>query len=150
MTFYTVLLVVHIISAVVGLGATFGMPVLMGSVKNVNQARFAASVSHGIEKMAKIGSITLLVTGIIMGILDTGLFKQVWYITSIVIYVAVQPIAAGMLPKKAKLQLQTLENHEGEGLPEEYIKIAKQAIPLNNILFASAIILIILMTTKPF
>lgn len=150
MTLYTFILLIHIVAAVVGLGATFGMPVLMGKVKNVSQAKFALLVSQGTEKLAKIGSITLLITGIIMAIIHQELFKEIWYIASIVIYIAVQPIAAGILPKKAKLQIEVLEKHQGEELPEEYIKLAKQVIPLNNILHIAAILLIILMTIKPF
>ncbi|QCJ42879.1 DUF2269 family protein [Bacillus sp. S3] len=150
MTLYTFILLIHIVAAVVGLGATFGMPVLMGKVKNVSQAKFALLVSQGTEKLAKIGSITLLITGIIMAIIHPELFKEIWYIASIVIYIAVQPIAAGILPKKAKLQIEVLEKHQGEELPEEYKKLAKQAIPLNNILHMAAILLIILMTIKPF
>ncbi|EKN67609.1 hypothetical protein BABA_12805 [Neobacillus bataviensis LMG 21833] len=150
MTLYSFVLLIHIVGAVVGLGSTFGMPVLMGRVKNVSQAKFALLVSQGTEKLAKIGSIALLVTGIIMAIMNPDLFKQIWYIASIVIYIAVQPIAAGILPKKAKLQMEILEKHQGEDLPEEYNMVAKQAIPLNNILHVSAIVLIILMTIKPF
>ncbi|PMC34470.1 DUF2269 domain-containing protein [Bacillus sp. UMB0899] len=150
MTFYSLLLLIHIVAAVVGLGASFGMPVLMRSVKTVSQAKFALAVSEGIEKFAKVGSIVLLITGIIMAIINPYLFKEIWYIASLVIYVAVQPIAAGLLPKKAKAQMQALENHQGEELPEEYITLAKQSAPLNNVLHISAIILIILMTIKPF
>lgn len=150
MTFYLFLLIIHLIAAVVGLGASFGMPVLMSNVKTVSQAKFTLKVAKGIEKYAKIGSITLLVTGIIMAILQPYLFKEIWYIASLVIYVAVQPIAAGILPKKAKAQLEVLENHQGDELPEEYRRLAKETIPFNNILYGSAIILIILMTLKPF
>ncbi|WP_175640346.1 DUF2269 family protein [Metabacillus schmidteae] len=150
MTIYSLLLLIHIVAAVVGLGASFGMPVLMRSVKTVSQAKFALAVSEGIEKFAKVGSIVLLITGIIMAIINPYLFKEIWYIASLVIYVAVQPIAAGLLPKKAKAQMQALENHQGEELPEEYITLAKQSAPLNNVLHISAIILIILMTIKPF
>jgi hypothetical protein len=55
-----------------------------------------------------------------------------------------------MLPKKAKLQMQILEKHDSEELTVEYINIAKQIKSLNNPLHISAIILIILMTIKPF
>ncbi|WP_026559632.1 DUF2269 family protein [Bacillus sp. J37] len=150
MTFYSLLLVIHIVAAVVGLGASFGMPVLMSSVKTVPQAKFAFAVSKGIEKFAKVGSITLLITGIIMAIIQPYLFKEIWYIASLVIYVAVQPIAAGLLPKKAKLQMKTLENYQGEELPDEYNTLAKESVPLNNVLHIAAIVLIILMTIKPF
>lgn len=150
MTFYSLLLVIHIVAAVVGLGASFGMPVLMSSVKTVPQAKFALAVSKGIEKFAKVGSITLLITGIIMAIIQPYLFKEIWYIASLVIYVAVQPIAAGILPKKAKLQMETLENYLGEELPDGYNTLAKESVPLNNVLHIAAIVLIILMTIKPF
>ncbi|MBM7604365.1 hypothetical protein JOC75_002338 [Metabacillus crassostreae] len=150
MTFYSGLLTIHLIAAVVGLGATFGLPVLLGNVKNTSQARFAHKVSQGIEKYAKIGSITLLLTGIIMGIIQPYLFKEIWYIASLIIFVAVQPIAAGLLPKNAKLQMEVLEHHNDNELPEDYLNLAKKAAPLHNILSASAIVLIILMTLKPF
>jgi len=150
MTFYSLLLVIHIVAAVVGLGASFGMPVLMSSVKTVPQAKFALAVSKGIEKFAKVGSITLLITGIIMAIIQPYLFKEIWYIASLVIYVAVQPIAAGILPKKAKLQMETLENYLGEELPDGYNTLAKESVPLNNVLHIAAVVLIILMTIKPF
>ena len=55
---------VHIIAAVCGLRATFPLPVLMGLPKTVSKVRFAHSATTGIEKIAKIGSLTLLVTGL--------------------------------------------------------------------------------------
>ncbi|WP_237438546.1 DUF2269 family protein [Guptibacillus hwajinpoensis] len=100
MSFYGGLLAVHIIAAVCGLGATFGLPVLMGLPKTVSQARFAHSVSTGIEKIAKIGSLTLLVTGLRLGALPPFLFTQSWLIALLVIYILVQPIVAGIVPKK--------------------------------------------------
>lgn len=150
MTFYTFLLVLHIVAAVVGLGATFAMPALMTTVRTVSQAKFALNVSEKIEKFAKTGSISLLVTGIVMAIIHPYLFKEIWYIASLVIYVGVQPIAAGMLPKKAKLQMEALEGVNGDELPKEYLRLAKESAPLNNILHVAAIVLIVLMTVKPF
>ncbi|TKD70017.1 DUF2269 family protein [Pseudalkalibacillus hwajinpoensis] len=150
MSFYGILLVVHIIAAVCGLGATFAMPVLMGLPKTVTQAKFAHTVAKGIEKIAKIGSLTLLVTGIALGAINPLLFTQVWFVASLIIYVLVQPIVAGILPKKTAKQLSLLEETDGEDLPEEYMHIGKQMLPFNNIMHVSAIILIILMTLKPF
>ncbi|RJR05568.1 DUF2269 family protein [Candidatus Parcubacteria bacterium] len=150
MSLYGLLLLIHIIAAVVGLGSTFAMPVLMSTAKTVTQAKFSHSVAGGIEKFAKIGSITLLLTGIAMGAVSPYLFKEIWFIASLVIYVLVQPIVAGILPKKNNLQIQILEKANGEELPTEYQQISKQLIPINNIVHISAIILIILMTIKPF
>lgn len=149
-TFYTILLVVHIIAAVCGLGATFALPILMTKPKTVTQAKFALHVNEGIEKLAKIGSIILLLTGIILGILTPYLFTEFWYLASIVIYVAIQPIVASILPKNAKRQMEVLEAHQGEELPEEYVSIAKRIAPYSGATNIAAIVLIILMTIKPF
>ncbi len=150
MSFYGGLLVIHIIAAVCGLGATFALPVLMGLPKTVSQAKFAHSVSKGVEKIAKIGSLTLLVTGIALGAVNPFLFTQIWFIASLIIYVLVQPIVAGILPKKTAQQVRLLEEADGETLPVDYENLGKQMAPFNYLMNASAIILIILMTLKPF
>lgn len=148
--FYTVLLVVHIIAAVCGLGATFAMPVLMSKPKTVTQAKFALVVHAGVEKLAKVGSIVLLITGLILGALTPSLFTEIWYNASLVIYIAVQPIVAVILPKNAQKQMEILEQQKGEELPEEYLQIGKSLGSYNSIAQLAAVILIILMTTKPF
>jgi len=150
LTVYVWVLLVHILAAVIGLGSTFALPVIMKRPKTVSQAKFSFQLSEGIEKMAKIGSISLLVTGLVLGALNPSLFKEVWYIASIVIYIAIQPIVAGILPKKYAAQMAILEAHEGDDLPETYRAISKQIAPYNGIMHFSAVILILLMTIKPF
>ncbi|WP_409271310.1 DUF2269 family protein [Neobacillus sp. SCS-31] len=150
MDLYHFLVLIHIIAAIVGIGATFALPAIAKKPKTPSQAQFTFGILDGIEKIAKIGSITLLLTGLILGALETSLFKEFWYIASIVIYIAVQPIVAGILPKKIKQQKQILEEHTGDGLPEAYLTIARQMDRLNQITHAAAIILIILMVAKPF
>jgi uncharacterized membrane protein len=150
MTWYGILVVIHLIAAVIGLGASFALPVLMSRPKTVSQAKFAHHVAKGIENFAKIGSLTLLATGIIMGILNTYLFTQIWFIASIIIYVLIQPIVAGIIPKNSAKQLEILEKAKSEELPQDYILINKKMAPLNNIVHAAAVILIILMSVKPF
>lgn len=150
MTFYSFIVVVHIIAAVAGLGATFAMPVLMSRPKTVTQAKFAHNINGAIEKVAKIGSLSLLGTGLILGALEPSLFTEIWYIASLVIYVAIQPIVAVILPKKGARQMEILENHQGDELPQEYLKIGREIAPLNGIAHVSVFVLIILMSLKPF
>ncbi|AZB41830.1 DUF2269 family protein [Bacillus sp. FJAT-42376] len=150
MSIYGIIVLIHVIAAVCGLGATFALPILMNRPKTVSQAHFAFHVNDGIEKLAKVGSIILLVTGILLGILNPDLFTKVWYIASLIIYVAVQPIVAVILPKRMAEQKAILENHSGEELPESYLQIGKKMAPYNGFLHSSAIILIVLMVLKPF
>ena len=150
MTLYGLILTIHIIGAVVGLGAAFALPIVMKLPKTVSQAKFSIQINHGIEKMAKFGSISLLITGLIMGALNTALFTSGWFITSIILYIAVQPIVAAILPKMIKQQAEILENEKSETLPEEYLQIAKKSAPYNTFTHVATIVLIILMTVKPF
>jgi len=150
MTVYSLILLIHIIAAVCGLGATFALPIIMKLPKTVSQAKFAFEINEKVEVLAKIGSFTLLGTGLLMGFLNLSLFKEIWFDASLAIYILIQPIVAKILPDKIALQMKTLEDHEEEALPEEYKTIAKQMIPYNNIAHIAAIVLIILMTLKPF
>ncbi|RFU66419.1 DUF2269 family protein [Peribacillus saganii] len=150
MIVYNLIVAIHVIAAICGLGATFALPILMRRIQTVSQARFAMTVYDGVEKLAKIGSITLLLTGIILGGFNTGLFTEFWYIASLVIYVAVQPIVAVILPRKLSEQMKILEDHKSEELPVAYIQIGKQIAPYNTSTQIAAIVLIVLMVLKPF
>jgi hypothetical protein len=150
MTLYGFVVMIHVIAAVAGLGASFAMPVVMKLPKTVEQAKFSLNLNKHIEKFAKYGSISLLFTGIILGLLNFSLFKQGWYITAIIIYILIQPIVAGILPKKLKQMTQILDEHKGEDIPENYQKLNHDLRPYNWIAHGAAIILIILMSIKPF
>lgn len=150
MTFYGFILLIHIIAAVAGLGASFAMPLVTKYPKTVEQAKFALLLNKHIEKPVKFGSIGLLLTGLILGFINLDLFKQGWYLASIVIYILVQPIVAGILPKRLKQMEQILAGHKGENIPETYQELNQGLRPYNWIIHGAAIILIILMTVKPF
>lgn len=150
MTLYGIIVLVHVIAAVVGLGAAFALPPVLKGVKTPDQARFALALNHKIEKGVKIGSITLLLTGLILGALHPSLFTQIWYVASIIIYLAVQVVAAGIMPKKIKKMEEVIKAHKGKELPEEFSKINLELKPYNAILHSSAVLLIIFMVLKPF
>jgi len=150
MTFYGFVLLIHIIAAVAGLGASFAMPIVSKYPKTVEQAKFSLLLNKYIEKPVKFGSIGLLVTGLILGFLNLELFKQGWYLASIVIYILVQPIVAGILPKRLKQMEQILAEHSEDNIPETYQELNNSLRPFNWITHGAAIILIILMTLKPF
>ena len=147
MSIYGLLVLVHVIAAVAGLGASFSMPVVMRTPETSHQAKFSLDLS---KNLAKVGSIVLLITGLIMGIINPYLFKTGWYIASIVIYIGVQFIVAGIMPKKVKQMAEIIHSHEGEDVPESYGKINSELKPYNIIIHSAAIILIILMSIKPF
>lgn len=148
--FYAILVLIHVVAAVCGLGSTFALPILMSRPKTAQQALFAFHVNEGVEKLAKIGSLTLLITGLLLGVLQPFLFTKIWYIASIILFIAVQPIVAFILPKKMAEQKQSLIDYKGEELPESYLLIGRKMAPYNGFLHTAAVLLIVLMVTKPF
>ncbi|MDR7074446.1 DUF2269 family protein [Fictibacillus barbaricus] len=150
MTLYGILVLIHVIAAIIGLGASFAMPVVTKFAKTKNQARFALDLNAKIETLPKIGSISLLLTGLILGFLNTGLFHETWYISSLVIYVLAQVLVIGIIPKKQKQMSEILAAYEGDDLPDDYRAVDKQTDPYMYLLHSLAVILIILMVVKPF
>jgi uncharacterized membrane protein len=146
---YSLLVFIHIVAAVMGLGAAFGFPIAK-SAKTAAQARHTLELLKKLEILPKVGSITLLVTGIILGIMNPPLFTAGWYIASIVLYIAAQVIVIGMLPKKMKEQAGILGSHSGDDLPAAYVAVGKQAGKLEGVTHALAFLLILLMVFKPF
>jgi uncharacterized membrane protein len=150
MTLYGTIVLIHVIAAIVGLGASFAMPVITKCAKTASQARFALDLNAKIETLPKIGSLTLLATGLLLGYLNSALFSEVWYISSLVIYVLAQVLVIGIIPKKQKQMNEILSSHEGDELPEAYRTVDKQLDPYVYLLHSLAVIIIILMVVKPF
>lgn len=150
MTLYGFIVLLHVIAAVVGIGSSFAMPTILNKATTRAKALWSIDLLDYIEKMAKYGSLALLATGLLLGILNTNLFTQVWYIVSIIIYIAVQPIVAGILPKKIAALREDLAKTESEELSDNYLSILKSTQPLNWTMHTAAIVLIILMSIKPF
>ncbi|OIU70374.1 DUF2269 family protein [Rossellomorea aquimaris] len=150
MSIYSILVLIHVVAAVAGLGASFAMPVVMKTPETAHQAKFSLDLSKNIENFAKVGSIVLLITGLVMGFMNPYLFKTGWYIGSIAIYIGVQFIVAGIMPKKVKQMAEIIHAHKGEDVPAAYGKINAELKPYNIIIHSAAIILIILMSIKPF
>lgn len=146
---WSILVLIHITGAVCGLGAAFAIPALLKRVQNVPQGLFTLQVVDSINKLAKYGSIVILISGLIMGFINTSLFTQIWYIASLVIYVLIQPIVNYLLPKNTKQQKELLESANDGTLPAAYALLAKQAMPLHTLTYVATFLLIILMVFKP-
>ncbi|WNB91683.1 DUF2269 family protein [Bacillus sp. NEB1478] len=150
MTLYGTVVLIHVIAAIIGLGASFAMPVVTKFAKTKSQAQFALDLNAKIETLPKIGSLALLFTGLILGYMNTALFTEVWYITSLVIYVVAQVLVIGIIPKKQKQMSEILVGHDGDDLPDDYRMIDKQTDPYIYLLHSLAVVIIILMVVKPF
>jgi|tagenome__1003787_1003787.scaffolds.fasta_scaffold20822421_1 uncharacterized membrane protein len=150
MSFYGIIVLLHVIGAVCGIGAQFALPFLTSKAKTAKQAEFVLRVNHGIDKLIVIGTFMVLITGLIMGAMHPQLFTRGWYVVSLILFVTILPVAGFIVPKRVAQQAEILKNHKGEELPESYLKIKKQVTPYNNYTYIATVVIVIFMVTKPF
>jgi len=150
MALYDVLLLIHIFSAILGLGPGFVMIYIVTNAKTLPELKHAYVIRKRIHVFVMIGGTLLLVTGLWMGYLNPYLFKQTWYIVSFLLYMAALGAGPFILSPKTKPIKKMLAEADGEEIPEAYEALANKLFfyeRATNVLF---LIIIVLMVTKPF
>ncbi|UKS29491.1 DUF2269 family protein [Paenibacillus sp. HWE-109] len=147
---YIYLLFIHIISAVVAMAAIICYPLIMSSAKTVGQAKFALALLEKTAILPKFGGTLLLLTGLALGFLEISLFRELWYVSSIAIFIVILVIFAGLIPSGIKQQLTLLQQTQGDVLPEAYRLSRRRSAWLEGIANVAALISILLMVLKPY
>ncbi len=150
MTFYSFLLLVHVFSAILGLGPGFVMIYIVTRATTMTELRHAYLIRNRIHVFVMVGGTLLLLTGIAMGSIHTYLFQAGWYITSLVLFVVALTFGPVVLSPRSKPIKALLKTHQGEEIPEAYYQMAKRLFffeRIENLIFLTIIVLMIL---KPF
>lgn len=150
MSFYKILVFIHIFSAILGLGPGFVMIYIVTKASTMTELRHAFFIRNRIHIFVMVGGSLLLITGLLMGFINTYLFQQGWFITSLILFLIA--LAAGPLVLKPKSEpiKNILREHRGEEIPKEYYEKSKSLFfyeRLTNVIF---LIIIALMILKPF
>jgi len=150
MSFYQILVTIHIFSAIMGMGPGFIMIYIVTKSSTMTELRHAYYIRNRVHVFVMVGGILLLVTGLWMGLLNPYLFKQGWYIVSIILFLIT--LAAGpVILKPISTPIKTLlAEHQGEDIPDIYYKMSKRLFLHERILNTIFIIIIALMILKPF
>lgn len=151
MTLYQLLLIIHILSAIIGLGPGFVMIYLVTYAQTMEQLRYSYQLRHRIHIFVMIGGVGILVTGIWMGLLNPVLLSQGWYLLSLMLYL----IALAMGPVVLKRLSAPIKHFLGkpaeyEGIPQSYKQMANKLFFYERIEMIIFIMIIILMVWKPF
>ncbi|MFK9090883.1 DUF2269 family protein [Bacillus salipaludis] len=149
-TFYKVVVFIHIFSAILGMGPGFILTTVVKSGKTMTELKHSYKIRHKLHIFVMVGGTLLLLTGLTMGFLNPILFRMGWYVTSLVLFLAALAIGPLVLSPRSKPVKALLESHKGEEIPEEYWRLSKvlfQYEHLENVIF---IIIIALMILKPF
>lgn len=154
MTFYEILVIIHILSAIVGLGPGFVLTYIVMKATNMAELRHGYKLRKQIHIFVMIGGTLLLVTGIIMGLINPYLFKQGWYIVSFILYILALAASPLLLRKEAKPINQFLEEYEEEhdkaAIPQIYFDLSKRLYLYEHLTNVFFLFIILLMILKPF
>lgn len=150
MSFYDVLVFVHIFSGILGMGPGFMMIIIVSKATNLTELRHAYVIRNQMHIYTMVGGTLLLITGILMGVINTYLFQQGWYITSLILFLIALAFGPLLLSPRSKPIKELLKNAEGEKIPEEYDVLAKKLFFVERIENAIFIVIIALMIVKPF
>ncbi|MCL6573287.1 MAG: DUF2269 domain-containing protein [Bacillus sp. (in: Bacteria)] len=149
-TFYKILVVIHVFSAILGLGPGFILMTVVKSGKNMTELRHSYAIRHRLHIFVMVGGSLLLITGLGMGLINPSLFRMGWYVTSLFLYMVALAIGPLVLSPKSKPVKALLASHKGEEIPEDYWRLSKvlfQFERYENVIF---LIIIALMILKPF
>jgi len=143
------LIVIHVMAAIVGIGPAFVTPIITGSIKTGSQLKFAYGVLGKINKFPKTGGITLLLSGVLLMIINKIGFSLLWLNISLALFVVIEIIIIGFMEPLMKKSSNIVTSHEGEDIPAAYLKLASKINKLNWPVHIMTIIIIVLMVWKP-
>jgi uncharacterized membrane protein len=150
MTFYQTIVVLHIFSAIMGMGPGFILTTVVKSGKNMTELRHSYAVRHKLHIFVMVGGTLVLITGLIMGFMNPSLFQMGWYVTSLILFLAALAIGPLVLSPRSKPVKALLASHKGEEIPEEYYRLSKILFRYEYLENAIFIVIIALMILKPF
>jgi uncharacterized membrane protein len=146
------LVFLHVVSAVVGVGPTFFSHVLMRRGQTYGQLRSSLGLAKTLEKFPKIGGSLAVLTGLLLAWLGDYGFRDFWIYASIADYVLIQIVVIGfMSPAAAKLGRQVFSSAEPADQPVSP-DIAAGTARINNISWIATVLgalLFVLMFFKP-
>ncbi|MCM3568640.1 DUF2269 family protein [Neobacillus mesonae] len=146
---YEILVLLHVLAAIVGIGPAFILPVLGKSAKTGSQLRFIFGVIQRINKFPKTGGITLIVTGILLMIVGKLGFSVLWLNLSLILFVIIEVIIIGFIEPNMKKIVQLVMASQGEKFPDGYAESMKRIMPLEGTVHLLTFIIILLMVIKP-
>lgn len=149
-TFYKILVFIHIFSAIIGMGPGFILTTVVKSGNTMTELRHSYAIRHRLHIFVMIGGTLLLISGLLMGFLNPSLFHMGWYVTSLVLFLAALAIGPLVLSPRSRPVKALLESHHGEDIPEEYHQLSKTLFKYENLENLIFIIIITLMILKPF
>ncbi|MFD1038258.1 DUF2269 domain-containing protein [Virgibacillus byunsanensis] len=150
MTFYELLVFIHIFSAILGMGPGFVMIYIVTKANNMTELKHAYVIRNRLHIFVMVGGTLLLITGVWMGFINMYLFGQGWYVVSLVLFLIALAFGPTVLSPRSKPIKALLKEQQGNEIPAEYFMLSKKLFFFERIENMIFIIVIALMILKPF
>ncbi|MYL34467.1 DUF2269 family protein [Pontibacillus yanchengensis] len=149
----SLLVLIHVLSAIVGVGPTFFAHVLVHPDQTSAQLRESLALGKKLEYFPKIGGTIAVVSGLLLIWLgDYGSFMQVWLVGSLILYILIQIIVIAMVtPKSRRVHywVNLEENKQATALPLKQEQLLKSVNTWFYVASTLGVLLFILMILKP-
>jgi len=149
MSLYQLLVLIHVISAIAGLGPGFIMTYIITKTENIDELRHGYKLRARLHVIVMTGGILLLVTGLTMGALNPYLFSATWYVLSLILYMVALAFGPFLLAPLTRQIRPLIAGFEGTGIPDRYEPLAKKLYLYENIINGIFVVIIVLMLLKP-
>lgn len=150
MTFYSFLLLIHVFSAILGMGLGFVMIYIVTKAKTMTELRHAYKIRNRLHNFVMIGGTMLLLSGLTMGAIRPYLFHTGWYVTSLTLFVIALGLGPAVLSPRSKPIKALLKSHTDDEIPGEYYALARRLFFFERIENVIFLVIIVLMVLKPF
>jgi uncharacterized membrane protein len=97
------LILLHVLSAIIGVGPTFFAHVLTRPDKTIEQLKVTTELYKRLEYFPKIGGSIAMLSGFILFYTgDYGSFGELWILGSVLLYIFIQIIVIGFITPVSK------------------------------------------------
>lgn len=146
---YKILLVIHIVTAIIGMGNTFMFPFLLKLPKTGQQVKMIQRIIEIEGKVAKNSDYILLLSGVGM-IAYTGVwFSQGWLTLSLILFICMR-LSSAVLSKKTVTELwEVMNSVKDDSFPKDYHLKVKSFMPRLITTQLFVFVIIIIMILKP-
>ncbi|WP_239613703.1 DUF2269 family protein [Cohnella mopanensis] len=147
------LVLIHVLSAIIGVGPTFFGHVLVRNNQTLEQLRHSMKLAGRLDFFPKIGGSIAVISGILLiSLNDYGSYTQMWLVGSLILYVLIQIVVIGFVApaqKRVKQWVFDAANASKIELPQEQRVNLSRA---NAMLYAASVMglaLFVFMIIKP-
>ncbi|TVX99855.1 DUF2269 family protein [Cohnella terricola] len=147
------LVLIHVLSALIGIGPTFFGHVLLRNNQTLEQLRHSMKLAGRLDFFPKIGGTIAVISGILLiSLNDYGPITQLWLVGSLVLYVLIQVVVIGfMAPAQKRLAQWVYDaaNLNKVELPQEQRAILSRANSMYYVASGMGLVLFVFMIIKP-